>query len=82
MSKKQSTAATDNQGEGDRRSARRFNEQQREFVESKRGREAIADSQELDAEAARKARAAAARAKQRSREHDPEETRDYSKPAK
>ena len=81
MSDKQS-AATDNQGEGDRRSARHFNREQREFVESERGREAIADNRELDTEAARKARAASARAKQRARENDPEETRDYHKPAK
>jgi hypothetical protein len=77
-----SSAAIDNQGEGDRRSARHFNEQQREFVESERGREAIADNRELDPAAARRESAAATKAKLRARENDPEETRDYRKPAK
>jgi hypothetical protein len=82
MNKPQPPSALDNQGEGDRRSARRFNAEQREFVESERGRDAIARNRALDEETARKARAAAAKAKQRARENDPEETRDYRKPAR
>jgi hypothetical protein len=82
MARQQSASASNNQGEGDRSAARRFNRQEREFVESQRGRDAVAEHQPLDEDAARGARTAATEAKQRAREHDPKETRDYRKPAK
>jgi hypothetical protein len=83
MSRKQQSSPSANQGEGDRRSARHFNEKEREFVESKRGQEAIRHNRDgLDAETAREARAAATKAKRRAREFDPEEERDYTKPAR
>jgi len=69
-------------GEGDRRSARRFNEAEHEFVESTQGREAIANNRDLDASAARKARIAAAKARRRAREFDPEVARDYRRPTR
>lgn len=37
-----------NQGEGDRESARRYNEAQQDFVNSPRGREAIEDAGDVD----------------------------------
>jgi hypothetical protein len=69
-------------GEADRRWAKRFDEAERELVESKHGREAIADNRDLDASAARKARIAAAKARRRAREFDPEVARDYRRPTR
>ena len=61
-----------NQGEGDRESARRFNESQQQFVKSGKVDKAAKNAKEdLEAEAKGKARA---------KEFDPEEDRDYSKP--
>jgi len=71
-----------NQGEGDRESARRFNEAERAFVESERGRSAIRSSkpasspdEEHEIEEAEQA------AQRRAKENDPEEARDYRKPS-
>jgi hypothetical protein len=71
-----------NQGEGDRESARRFNEKERAFVESERGRNSIKSGdrpktreEERDLEDAEEA------ARHRARENDPEESRDYRKPS-
>ena len=70
----------ENQGEGDRKSARRFNQKEREFVESERGRDAIrsgerskTSDEERDLEDAEEA------ARRRAKENDPEESRDYRK---
>lgn len=68
-----------NQGEGDREAARRYNQDQREFVESGKVEEAAEQAKGQDpaeAEAAEKA------GKDRAKEFDPEETRDYRKPDK
>lgn len=68
-----------NQGEGDRESARRFNEDVREFVQSGKVDEAArraAGQDPAEAEAAEKA------GKDRAKEFDPAETRDYKKPDK
>jgi hypothetical protein len=83
MTKKPSEPRSgENQGEGDRESARRFNEKERAFVESKRGRDAIRSGnppktpeEERDLEDAEEA------AHRRARENDPEESRDYRKPS-
>lgn len=61
-----------NQGEGDHESARRFNQDQQAFVKSGRVDEAARQAKE-NPEAERKAR-------ERAKEFDPEENRDYSKP--
>ena len=68
-----------NQGEGDREAARRYNQDQREFVESgkvQQAAEQAAGQDPAEAEAAEEA------GKQRAREFDPAETRDYRKPDK
>jgi hypothetical protein len=63
-----------NQGEGDRDSARRYNEKTREFVESGKVDQAARESSE-DIDAERQGR-------ERAKELDPEVHRDYSKPQK
>lgn len=71
-----------NQGEGDRESARRFNDAQRKFVDSERGRAAVRSGgqpHDEDEEALREAESEAA---SRARENDPEEKRDHRKPAR
>ena len=72
----------ENRGEGDRKATRRFNEKERAFVESDRGREAIrsgkrrkTSDEERDLEDAEEA------ARRRARENDPEESRNYRKPS-
>ena len=68
-----------NQGEGDRESARRYNEDVRAFVESGKVKEAAEQAKGQDpaeAEAAEKA------GKERAKEFDPAETRNYQKPEK
>jgi hypothetical protein len=72
-----------NQGEGDRESARRFNDAERAFVDSERGRAAIrTGSKPDDAEDEEDLRDAEADAASRARENDPEEKRDHRKPAR
>jgi hypothetical protein len=72
-----------NQGEGNRESARRFNDAEHRFVESERGRAAIRSAgrprDEGEEEALRNAESEAAA---RARENDPEEKRDHRKPAR
>ena len=68
-----------NQGEGDRDAARRYNQDQREFVESGKVKQAAEQAKGQDpaeAEAAEKA------GKERAKELDPAEKRDYRKPDK
>jgi hypothetical protein len=68
-----------NQGEGDREAARRYNEDQRQFVQSGKVDAAAEQAKGQDpAEAAAAEQAGKARAK----EFDPEEARDYRKPDK
>jgi hypothetical protein len=72
-----------NQGEGDRESARRFNEVERAFVESERGRTAIRSGGTTQGEEEDEdLREAEADAASRARENDPEEKRDHRKPAR
>lgn len=63
-----------NQGEGDRASARRYNEKTREFVESGKVDKAARESGP-DPDAERKGR-------ERAKELDPQVHREYSKPEK
>lgn len=66
-----------NQGEGDRESARRYNEDTREFVESGRVDEAAERARDQDPEEAREAEEAGL---ERAREKDPAVHRDYDRP--
>ena len=72
-----------NQGEGDKESARRFNDAERAFVASEVGRDAIRTGSKprnsAEDEALRDAEAEAAI---RARENDPEEKRNHRKPAR
>ena len=69
----------ENQGEGDREAARRYNEDQRGFVESGKVDEAARKAAGQDPAEAKKAEQAG---RERAKEFDPEESRDHSKPAK
>ena len=77
--KEKSPPDATNQGEGDREAARRYNEDQRQFVQSGKVGQAAEQAKGQDpaeAEAAEKA------GKGRAKEFDPEESRDYRKPDK
>jgi hypothetical protein len=63
-----------NQGEGDRESARRYNEATRKFVESGKVEQAAHEATEDPA--------AEAEGRRRAKEFDPETRRDYTKPVK
>ena len=66
-----------NQGEGDREAARRYNQDQREFVQSGKvdaAAEQAKGQDQAEADAAEKA------GKSRAKEFDPAESRDYRKP--
>lgn len=66
--------AEKNQGEGDRESAERYNQEQQKFVKSGRVEKAAQEStSDPDAEE---------QGRRRAKEFDPEEERDYSKPQK
>lgn len=73
MSAKQDTKV---QGEGDRESARRYNEATRSFVE--RGGVGQADGSEVSSD---EAEGAAREGRARAKEFDPEVHRDYAKPS-
>ena len=71
-----------NQGEGDKKSARRFNEKERAFVDSERGRDAIrSGDRPKTSKEERELQDAEAAAGRRARENDPEESRNYRKPS-
>lgn len=63
-----------NQGEGDKESAARYNKEQQKFVKSGRVEEAARNA--TDDPAAEK------KGRERAKEFDPEEERDYSRPEK
>ena len=68
-----------NQGEGDRESAKRYNRNTQEFVESGKVDEAAKRAGDADPKELEKAEKAG---KKRARELDPAVERDYSKPTK
>lgn len=68
-----------NQGEGDRESAKRYNEKTRKFVESGKVEEAARTADKGDKKEMERAEQAG---KDRARELDPAVNRDYSKPTK
>jgi hypothetical protein len=65
----------DIQGEGDKRSARRFNEREQEFVEHTDVDEKAKTAKPKNAEEEREMRRAEAKAAERAKEHDPTEVR-------
>lgn len=67
-----------NQGEGDKASAKRYNEAQRQFVQSDRGQQAIDDAGELSPEEARDGERAEAAGRARAKAEDPAVTRGRS----
>ncbi|MGE0796974.1 MAG: hypothetical protein AB7G13_05955 [Lautropia sp.] len=67
-----------NQGEGDKEAARRYNEDQQTFVDSGKVDEAARRAGGQDPAEARQAEQAG---KDRAKEFDPEEARDYRKPS-
>ena len=66
-----------NQGEGDREAARRYNQDQQQFVQSGKVDEAARKAAGQNPDEAREAEQAG---RDRAKEFDPEESRDYSKP--
>jgi hypothetical protein len=71
------TEKSRNQGEGDRESARRYNRNTQEFVESGKVDEAARRAGEGDPEEMKQAEKTG---KERAKEFDPSVERDYSKP--
>ncbi len=65
-----------NEGEGNKTADRRYREATREFVNSPRGREEIERAGDVNPSEARDIEQAEEQAKQRAREHDPQEVRD------
>lgn len=68
-----------NQGEGDRESAKRYNEKTKKFVESGKVEEAARNAGKGDKQAMERAERAG---KDRAKELDPAVNRNYSKPTK
>ena len=76
---KEQHSANKNQGEGDRESARHYNDATQEFVESGKVDEAAEQAGEQDPGEARRSEEAGS---ERAREVDPAVHRDYKKPEK
>ena len=70
------------QGEGDRRSARRFNEKQESFARSEKGKKVIGNAAELEGQRKQEAEEAEEKARKAAKEKDPQVSRDYEKPEK
>lgn len=70
-----------NQGEGDRESARRYNEAAEKFVNSAKGREERRKADHSGDKSKTELDAAVREAEAHAKEHDPESKRDFSKPA-
>jgi hypothetical protein len=70
-----------NEGEGNKSADRNYREATRKFVESERGRRAAREAGDLSAEEERDIRQAEEEAKDRAKEHDPDEVRKPSRPA-
>lgn len=71
-----------NQGEGDRESARRYNEATEKFVKSAKGRDERHKADHSGDNEKSELDAAVREAESHAKEHDPESKRDYSRPAK
>lgn len=73
---RQQSSNSQNQGEGDRAAAKRYNEQTQEFVESGKVEQAARKAADQDPEESRRSEDAG---KARAKEEDPALQRDYSK---
>jgi hypothetical protein len=69
-----------NEGEGNKTADRHYREATREFVNSPRGREEIERAGDVNASEEREIEQAEEQAKQRAREHDPQEVRNDRRP--
>lgn len=67
-----------NEGEGNKTADRNYREATRNFVQSERGQEEIRQAGDVSAEEDKDIRRAEEQAKQRAKEHDPEEKRNPS----
>jgi hypothetical protein len=67
-------------GEGNREAARRFNEREREFVQSEAGKKAIKDHPVKSTEEGHRNERSAQKAREKAKEKDPQVTRDYRQP--
>ncbi|HEY4366585.1 MAG TPA: hypothetical protein VGN07_05065 [Steroidobacteraceae bacterium] len=76
-----SDASASNEGEGNKTADRNYREATQKFVNSERGQQKIRGAGHLSADEERDVQAAEAKAKAHAKEHDPEETRDESKPS-
>lgn len=65
-----------NEGEGNKTADRNYREATRKFVQSERGQEEIQNAGNVSGDEEREIRDAEEQAKQRAKEHDPEEIRD------
>jgi hypothetical protein len=65
-----------NEGEGNKTADRNYREATRKFVQSERGQEEIQNAGNVSGNEEREIRDAEEQAKERAKEHDPEEVRD------
>lgn len=65
-----------NEGEGNKTADRNYRDATRKFVQSERGQEEIQNAGNVSGDEERDIRDAEEQAKQRAKEHDPEEVRD------
>lgn len=65
-----------NEGEGNKTADRNYREATRKFVQSERGQEEIQNAGNVSGDEERDIRDAEEQAKERAKEHDPEEVRD------
>lgn len=68
-----------NEGEGNKTADRNYREATRNFVQSERGQEEIQHAGDVSGEEEQEIRRAEQQAKDRAKEHDPEEVRNPSK---
>ena len=70
-----------NEGEGNKSADRNYREATQKFVESDRGRRAVRDAGNVSSDEEQDIRRAEEIAKDRAKEHDPDEVRTPSRPA-
>jgi hypothetical protein len=73
---------SDNQGEGDKEAARRFNKETRQFLETEKAKKRLREGAELSEEEKAEGAEAEKRGRQRAKEADPEVVRDYDEPTR
>jgi hypothetical protein len=67
-----------NEGEGNKTADRNYREATRKFVQSERGQEEMKHAGDVGGEEQQEIRRAEQQAKDRAKEHDPEEVRDHT----